>query len=47
MDDLFRFKAWVSVLKDVQEQYSGLVIDNIISQLSARIKEIEKQQSKR
>lgn len=42
MDKLYKYKAWVAVLKDILNEYSGLTIDNVVKQLEARIKELEK-----
>lgn len=38
-----RLRSEVAMLKKVAQSYSGLTIDNIIGQLEARIKEIEKE----
>lgn len=40
-DELFKLKAQVAVLKDIMKEYSGRTIDNIITNLEARIKYIE------
>lgn len=39
----FRLRAQLSILKDVEREYPGRNIGNIIAQIEARIKEIEKQ----
>lgn len=41
--ELHKLKAQVAVLKDVELTYPTSTIPNAISQLQARIKEIEKQ----
>ena len=41
--ELHKLKAQVSVLKDVAEVYPTSSIGNCITQIEARIKEIEKQ----
>ena len=38
-----RLKAQVSVLRDVQREYSTSTISNAISQIESRIKHLEKQ----
>lgn len=45
MTQILKLRAMVAVLKDVRTEYSGKTIDNIITQLEARIKEAEKRQS--
>lgn len=37
-----RLKALLPILKEVQIDYSGKTIDNIIQQIDRRIKEVEK-----
>lgn len=39
--ELHKLKAQLSVLKDVEKVYSRSSIDNIIMQISSRIKQIE------
>jgi len=39
--ELHKLKAQVAVLKDVEQVYPKATISNAISQMSARIKEIE------
>lgn len=39
----FRLRAQLSILKDVEREYPGKNISNIIAQIEARIIEIEKQ----
>ena len=39
----FRLRAQLSILKDVEREYPGRNIGNIIAQIEARIIEIEKQ----
>ena len=41
--ELHKLKAQVSVLKDVEKEYPTATISNAISQIQARIKEIESQ----
>ena len=41
--ELHKLKAQVAVLKDVLETYPTATISNAISQIQARINEIEKQ----
>lgn len=41
--ELNKLRAQLSVLNDVMEEYSGRTIDNIVSNLEARIKAKEKQ----
>lgn len=41
-----RLRSEVAMLKKVAQAYSGLTIENIIGQLEARIKEIEKEDEK-
>jgi len=41
--ELHKLKAQVAVLKDVEQVYPTSTISNAISQMQARIKEIEKQ----
>ena len=41
--ELYRLKAQVAVLKDVEKVYPFSTIDNCITQIESRIKEIEKQ----
>ncbi|MBO7730943.1 MAG: hypothetical protein J6S67_00270 [Methanobrevibacter sp.] len=40
-NELFKLRAQVAVLKDIMKEYSGRTIDNIITNLEARIKYIE------
>lgn len=40
--DYIRMKAQIAVLKEVMINYQGRTIDNIIQQLEARAKEMEK-----
>lgn len=40
-NELFKLRAQVSVLKDVAKEYGGRTIDNVISNIEARIKYIE------
>lgn len=40
-NELFKLKAQVAVLKDVMKEYSGRTIENVISNIEARIKYIE------
>ena len=42
-NDTLRLRAQVSVLKDVAKEYSGRTIENIISNIEARIKAKEEQ----
>lgn len=42
-NDTLRLRAQVAVLKDVAKEYSGRTIENIISNLEARIKAKEGQ----
>ena len=41
--ELHKLKAQVAVLKDVEQVYPRATISNAISQMQARIKEIESQ----
>ena len=41
--EFHKLKAQVAVLKDVEQVYPKATISNAISQIQARIKEIEKQ----
>lgn len=41
--ELYKLKVQVSVLKDVEQVYPKATISNAISQIQARIKEIESQ----
>ena len=41
--ELHKLKAQVAVLKDVAEVYPTSTIDNCITQIESRVKEIEKQ----
>lgn len=41
--ELYKLKVQVSVLKDVEQVYPKATISNAISQMQARIKEIESQ----
>lgn len=40
--DIFRMRAQLSVLRDIQHQYRGKTLENIIQQLESRVKEAEK-----
>lgn len=40
--DYIRTKAQIAVLKEVSLDYQGKTIDNIIQQMEARVKEMEK-----
>ena len=40
-NELFKLRAQVSVLKDVAKEYGGRTIDNVISNIEARIKYLE------
>lgn len=40
--DYIRMKAQIAVLKEVMIDYQGKTIDNIIQQMEARVKELEK-----
>lgn len=42
-NDTLRLRAQVAVLKDVAKEYSGRTIENIISNIEARIKAKEEQ----
>ena len=42
-NDLYKLKVQVSILKDVLATYPTSTIQNAISQIKARIKEIESQ----
>ena len=42
--ELLKLRAQLSVLNDVMEEYSGRTIDNIVSNLEARIKAKEARQ---
>ena len=39
-DPTIRLRAHLAVLKDVQKDYSGMTIDNIIQQIESRIKHL-------
>lgn len=39
--DYIRLTAQVAILKDIAREYSGLTIDNIITQIESRIKEVD------
>ena len=39
---LFKMKAWLSVARDIQREFSGLTIENIIQQLEAIIEHLNK-----
>ena len=41
---LHKLKAWLAVLKDVAEEYSGRTLDNIIDNIEARVKDAERRQ---
>jgi hypothetical protein len=41
--ELHKLKAQVAVLKDVEKIYPSATIDNCITQIESRIKEIESQ----
>ena len=41
--ELYKLKVQVTVLKDVEQVYPKATISNAISQIQARIKEIESQ----
>ena len=41
--ELYKLKVQVSVLKDVEQVYPKATISNAISQIQARIKEVESQ----
>ena len=43
LDKTFRLKAQLSVLRDVQKDYQGLTIENIIKQLESRVEHLTKQ----
>ena len=43
-NELFKLRAQVAVLKDVAKDYGGRTIENIISNIEARIKAKEKRQ---
>lgn len=40
-NELFKLRAQVAVLKDIMKEYSGRTIDNIVTNIEARIKYIE------
>ncbi len=40
--DYIRMKAQIAVLREVSLDYKGKTIDNIIQQMEARVKELEK-----
>lgn len=40
--EYIRLKAQIAVLKEIALDYSGKTIDNIIQQMEARVKEVEK-----
>lgn len=40
-NELFKLRAQVAVLKDVMKEYSGRTIDNIVTNIEARIKYLE------
>lgn len=42
--ELNKLKAWLAVLKDVAEEYSGRTLDNIIGNIEARVKDAERRQ---
>ena len=42
-DKTFRLRCWLSVLKEVRKEYSGRTIDNIIQNIEARIKYLDKE----
>lgn len=41
-DKTFRLKVWLSILKEVRKEYAGRTIDNIIQNIEARIKYLDK-----
>lgn len=40
--DYIKLKAQITILKEVQVDYSGKTIENIIQQMESRVKEVEK-----
>ena len=42
-DKTFRLRVWLSILKEVRREYSGRTIDNIIQNIEARIKYLDKE----
>ena len=42
--ELNKLKAWLAVLRDVAEEYSGRTLDNIIDNIEARVKDAERRQ---
>lgn len=40
--DYNRIAAQIAILRDIAQEYSGKTIENIISQLESRKKEVEK-----
>ena len=40
--EYLKLKAWLSVLKDVQKEYSGRTLDNIISNVEDRVEDAER-----
>ena len=41
-DKTFRLRVWLSILKEVRKEYAGRTIDNIIQNIDARIKYLDK-----
>lgn len=42
--ELNKLKAWLAVLKDVAEEYSGRTLDNIIANIQDRVDDAERRQ---
>ena len=42
-DKTFRLRVWRAILKEVRKEYSGRTIDNIIQNIEARIKYLDKE----
>lgn len=41
-DKTFRLRVWLSILQEVRKEYAGRTIDNIIQNIEARIKYLDK-----
>ncbi len=42
---LHKLKAWLAVLQDVAEEYSGRTIDNVIQNVQDRVKYAERREN--
>ncbi len=42
---LHKLKAWLAVLKDVAEEYSGRTIDNVIQNIQDRVEYAERREN--